>query len=86
MLILDIYNLGTLYWYASRAFYDYSDEIEFHIRHTDSVGLPSGDYWIDITESEVWGNDLGRKLRPVVSLKTDIQFSGSGTGSDPYTF
>ena len=89
MVVLEI-NKGD-YWMASRAIEEdqYWKEVYMYIKWGSEEGFAKNEYWIyGIGDDVVYGGNYGGGpgLRPVITLKSDIQFSGLGTEADPYTF
>ena len=74
------------YWLASRFVFENSSRVDFDIRDVGDDGLCNDDYLWRVSESYANGSNGSKLLRPVVSLKSDISFSGSGTAEAPYTF
>ena len=74
------------YWLASRFVDEYSSRVNFKMRFIYDIGICYDyDLW-GVDESGAYGSISSKLLRPVVTLKSDISFSGSGTAEDPYTF
>ena len=87
MVSLKINTTGDNYWLASRYITDNSESVYFWLRscNDNGEGQPAAMWYTN--EKVVFGFGDGLKLRPVVSLKDDIQFtSGDGTENNPYIF
>ena len=78
------YNLvhsGSTYWLASRFVNTYSDYANFGLRRVPSGSLGGN----SLFRSDNGMYSLGIRLRPVVSLKSNIRLSsGDGSSSSPY--
>lgn len=79
------YYSGGSYWLASRFVNEYSDEIKFGLRNAQNGKVEENSIFC-VNKEEVYGTTGEYGIRPVVKLKSDVQFSGSGTDDDPYTF
>ena len=66
-----LYN-NQYYWTMSPSVYSDVDQKAYIF-----IILSTGDLYTDPI-------DTARSIRPVINLKVDIQFTGSGTVSDPY--
>ena len=77
---------GASYWLASRFVDVYSDHVSFGIRYVHSDGYYDAYYLWRVYESRADGESNYYALRPVVSLKTDIQLVADTTGEADYTF
>ena len=88
MLALEIHK-GD-YWLASRDIEERNDGVGMYIKYVSEEGYAQNEYGTIIIYAnkhlQCGGNAGGPGLRPVITLKSDIQFSGSGTEADPYTF
>ena len=73
-----IFGTGTAYWLASRYAYCSSTGADFGLRYVDSASL-SGDYLFYSSNST--GNG-GLRVRPVVSLGSNIKISTDGGTAD----
>ena len=85
LAILSTENLNY-YWLASRFVSERSSDVSFIMRYVDSSGVRGDDNLWYVLVYDAYGRDDSKLLRPVVTLKSDISFSGSGTADDPYTF
>lgn len=87
MVALKINATGDEYWLASRHITDDLDNVYFWVRSCtpNGEGQPEAIWYAN--EKVVFSFGYGAKLRPVVSLKEDVQFvSGDGTADNPYVF
>ena len=74
---------GDKYWYwmASR-YYNYSSTTSWHWngRHVD----PAGDVYSDSLYGNPSSYSRNNSLRPILTLKSGLKYTGSGTEADPY--
>ena len=75
------------YWLASRNIGEDSSSVNFNMCFVGELGIYNNNYELwKVEESGISTQGGNKCLRPVVTLKSDISFSGSGTAEDPYTF
>ena len=85
MIALGINKSDNIYWLASRWSYAIPGNVYFDMYWINDGVLGSSSLF-GVTESNAYTNYGNYALRPVISLNPSIQFSGSGTAEDPYTF
>ena len=76
----------TIYWLGSRR-YSYSHySFSFEIRFVDSYGRADYNRFRSYSYDSGWWYDFSRSyaLRPIITLRSGLTATGSGTASDPY--
>ena len=85
---LNIWDIGEYYWLASRNVYSNTSGCNFYVRSLHNINESLSENYVCIVYSG--GNNVGYSyndgLRPVFSLKSDIQITGgNGSSQQPYT-
>ena len=87
LINLNIYNIESTYWLASRYVYPQPNYSYYYVRSVNaSGGLTSSMLCNANYKTSIYGYTHSLGLRPVFTLKSDIKVTG-GTGEpgDPYT-
>ena len=78
-------GLSSYYWIASRYYYyDSAASYKWYGRYIDSSGSLYYDYLYNCNYSSFIEYVNYNALRPVLTLKSGLKYSGSGTAEDPY--
>ena len=76
---------ATIYWLASRCYSYYLSYIwSYSGRGVDASGVINSDYYLSYYSSRFITYGFSGAVRPIVTLKSSIQATGSGTSADPY--
>ena len=81
----DSTNSAVSYWMSSRSYYYFNNEYSYRVHFVNDNGS------IDITGFSLYDgninsvNGLAAHLRPILTLKSGLKYTGSGTEKDPYT-
>ena len=73
------------YWMASRIVGEDSDDALFSMHYVDSGGDFDDNYLWYVNKYSAHGYTFNSGLRPVVTLNSNVQFTGEGTKASPYT-
>ena len=75
---------ATSYWMASRYYYyDSSTYYYWYARYVSTSGSYSNTYLYHYEDSSFWVVARSRALRPILTLKSGLKYSGMGTENFP---